>query len=289
MRKRILVVEDDAVQRSILAQFLNEQKFYVETAIDGLDAVQRARLGWFDIVLMDYRLPEVDGLAASRLIIDLTRDHGSPKIIALTSCPDAARQYGMHMEDIFFAVAAKPWSARAILDHIGEASDGADGGDRAGTYCVEALWPVARNDPGAEPDLSCRARRILLVEDDDLPRAAVTAALVARGYRVDQAKDGLEALLMIGNMSYDAAILDYALPKMNGAAAARLVHDLVARRDRPRLIALTANLGLVQDKVGGVPGAFDEIVAKSAGLDAVIDAVDRCLGRIPVQPGRSGS
>ncbi len=264
MRKRILVVEDDAMQRDVLAQFLNDQHFYVETAIDGLDAVQRARLGWFDVILMDCRLPEVDGVAASRLITDLTRDHGSPRIIALTGWPELAQQPD-GTAGVFFAIEPKPWAPETLLCHIHAAySDD-----------CETVWPPHRDVQPPSP--AQHSPRILLVEDDDMPRALVAAALTARGCHVDEAHDGLQAVLMMGETAYDAAIIDYALPKMNGAAAARLVQDLLARADRPKLIALTANPDLMRDKIDGLASAFSEIVAKSDGIDAVLAAVDRCI------------
>ena len=269
VRKRILVVEDDAMQRDVLAVFLSDQRFYVETAVDGLDAVQRARLGWFDVILMDCRLPEIDGLAASRLITDLTRDHGSPKIIALTGWPEMARVQSDGGDNVFFAVEPKPWHPETLLRHIGDTEKPSSS--------AEAIWPPRREDPCqdgvARPDSPC----ILLVEDDGAVRALVASALKARGYHVDEAADGLQAVLMMGEALYDAAVIDYDLPKMNGAAAARLVHDLLARADRPRLVALTASPGLMQDKIDGLAGAFSEIVAKSDGLDAVVAAVERCF------------
>jgi CheY-like chemotaxis protein len=269
VRKRILVVEDDAMQRDVLAGFLSDQRFYVETAVDGLDAVQRARLGWFDVILMDCRLPEIDGLAASRLITDLTRDHGSPKIIALTGWPEMARAQSDGVGHVFFAVEPKPWCPETLLQHIHD----------SGQHALPAnpSWPPRRAESGPECGARPDSPHILLVEDDGALRALVAAALKARGYHVDEAADGLQAVLMMGETAYDAAVIDYDLPKMNGAAAARLVQDLLARADRPRLVALTASPGMMQDKIDGLAGAFGAIVAKSEGLDAVLAAVDRCL------------
>ncbi len=270
MRKRILVVEDDAMQRDVLAQFLNSQQFYVETAVDGLDAIQRARLGWFDVILMDCRLPEVDGVAASRLITDLTRDHGSPKIIAVTGWPELAqRQPADAATSVFFAIEPKPWDPATLLRHIHAPAGGAARDE-------DTLWPPVR-DAGPHATVGHERAQILLVEDDDMPRALVSAALAARGYRVDEAEDGLQAVLMMGQIAYDAAIIDYALPKLNGAAAARLVQDLLARPDRPTLIALTASPAALRDKLSGLASAFCEIIAKSDGIEAVLGAVDRCV------------
>ena len=149
MRKRILVVEDDAMQRDVLAHFLNDQRFYVETAVDGLDAVQRARLGWFDVILMDCRLPEIDGIAASRLITDLTRDHGSPKIIALTAWPEMARPPADSGGSVFCAVEPKPWRPESLLRHIRDTERPCASAD--------AVWPPPRDhDTGLDSAGSTR-------------------------------------------------------------------------------------------------------------------------------------
>jgi CheY-like chemotaxis protein len=273
MRKRILVVEDDTQQRSVLENFLKGEKFYVETAVDGLDAVQRARLGWFDVILMDYRLPEVDGLAAARLIGDLTRDHGSPRIIALTACAAEVLQREAAPPKVFFAVEPKPWNPISLLARIDEANPAAGLPPEA-----ESSWPPPRAAPDRAPGRHLRkVSRILLVDDDDLPRAMLCTVLSSRGYQVDEAADGLQAVLMMGDEPYDAAILDFGLPKVNGVAAARLVRDLLAQAERPRLIALTANPTLVHDKEDGFASVFDEIIPKTAGLEAVIDAIEACL------------
>ncbi len=258
------------MQRDVLAQFLGGQDFYVETAVDGLDAVQRARLGWFDVILMDCRLPEVDGVAASRLITDLTRDHGSPKIIAVTGWPELARQPAGADGDMFFAVEPKPWDPATLLRHIHDPANGSE-------HDEDTLWPPNRLAAQNSADAIVDRPHVLLVEDDEVPRALVARALMARGCRVDEAQDGLQAVLMMGQTSYDAAIIDYALPKLNGAAAARLVQDLLARADRPKLIALTASPGAMRDKIDGLASAFNEIVAKSDGIEAVLAAVERCL------------
>lgn len=81
---RILLVEDNELNRDMLSRRLRRKGFEVEMAVDGLRGLEAARGGSFDLILMDLSLPEVDGWeAARRLKADpLTR---SIPIIALTA------------------------------------------------------------------------------------------------------------------------------------------------------------------------------------------------------------
>ncbi len=267
MRRRILVVDNDEQHRARLTALLGQQNLYVEAATDGLDAVQRARLGWFDVILMNTDIPEVDGIAAARLITVLTQDHGSPRIIALAGDPADLRQRCEGGRDAFFAIVARPCEADDVLEEIRRAT-----AENASRCCgQQTVWPSRRA-------ATARSRfRILLVDDDDAPRDVLGSLLSEQGYDVEPARDGLEALLMMGSSVYDAAVLDYDLPRMNGVAAARLVHDLLAGRDRPSLIALTATPAAVRERQRMSLPLFDDIIPKSVGFISVVGAVKRCL------------
>jgi len=82
---RILLVDDNAVNRKLGKRFLNQMKIEVEIAVNGVEAFNKATTEHFDLVLMDLQMPELDGIAATRNI----RASGSPgkdvPIIALTA------------------------------------------------------------------------------------------------------------------------------------------------------------------------------------------------------------
>lgn len=61
-KARILIAEDEKPQRELLAGFLKKEGFFVETASDGREAVEKIREDLFDIAFLDYRMPEMDGL-----------------------------------------------------------------------------------------------------------------------------------------------------------------------------------------------------------------------------------
>lgn len=83
--KRILVVEDNFVNREVITKFLEKMGFSVESVTDGKKAVERLRFELFDLVLMDCHMPEMDGFEATRLIrIEEGATRRTP-IIALTA------------------------------------------------------------------------------------------------------------------------------------------------------------------------------------------------------------
>jgi CheY-like chemotaxis protein len=85
---RILVVDDDDIQRSVLQAVLEASGFEVETVSSGRAAVQRILDGKYDLVLLDYQLPEIDGLTIARLVRGLMGEVARPRLIALTALTD---------------------------------------------------------------------------------------------------------------------------------------------------------------------------------------------------------
>ncbi len=81
---RILLVEDNEMNRDMLSRRLTRRGFTVEIAIDGAEGVRRALEGGWDLILMDMSLPEVDGWEATRQI-RAAGTTGAMPIIALTA------------------------------------------------------------------------------------------------------------------------------------------------------------------------------------------------------------
>lgn len=281
MSIRVLIVEDDGVQSGVLAAFLQGRGFYVETAENGLEAVRKARVGWFDIVLMDYHLPQVDGLGAAKLIAEFARISGRPKLIALTSAPDELSARKGCTEDVFDAMLSKPWTPDLLLSALAHAHAGAEAArdwtaiwkEVTPSNRLAALTPLA--DPPT-PHEEAERLRVLIVEDDQMMRMVLKGALESCGYEVAMASDGLQALRLNRQYMCDIAILDYQMPDMDGLATARLVYDLALTDLPPQVIGLTANPAALIKSEAGAASVFHEIVDKSAGVPEVLQAVKRC-------------
>lgn len=110
---RVLLVEDVEVNRLVTAELLERWGCQVSTARDGREGVEACATGTFDLVLMDLRLPDIDGLTASRLILQQARS-APPVLVALTANardldPRQWREAGLR------AVLGKPLRRDALL------------------------------------------------------------------------------------------------------------------------------------------------------------------------------
>jgi two-component system cell cycle response regulator DivK len=81
---KILLVEDNEMNRDMLSRRLTRKGYEVAIAVDGRDGVEKARAGGYDLVLMDMSLPEIDGWEATRLLREAAETKSVP-IIALTA------------------------------------------------------------------------------------------------------------------------------------------------------------------------------------------------------------
>ncbi|NTV70432.1 MAG: response regulator [Azonexaceae bacterium] len=107
--RRILLVEDEPINREIAENILAETGLSVETADDGEQAVALVRLNPYDLILMDVQMPTLDGLAATRLIRALPNGRQVP-VIAMTAnayAEDRARCLAVGMDD-FLTKPASP-------------------------------------------------------------------------------------------------------------------------------------------------------------------------------------
>ncbi|WP_092652915.1 response regulator transcription factor [Actinopolymorpha singaporensis] len=117
--------------------------------------------------------------------------------------------------------------------------------------------------------------RVLVVDDDDAVRLALSRALTRDGHEVAEAADGTEALEALGGGQPDVVILDVLMPEPNGLEVCRRVR---ARGDRVPILMLTAR-DLVEDRVAGLDAGADDYLVKPFALDELRARVRALLRR----------
>lgn len=114
---KVLVVDDDHLQREEIADFLTRQGIDVSVADNGFAAVHEIRNTRPRVVIMDMRMPGLDGLHVSRLVKDLEY---RPRIILVSGYPEYI--YRAHAEEAeIFAVLEKPVPLQALIRFVNDA------------------------------------------------------------------------------------------------------------------------------------------------------------------------
>lgn len=122
------------------------------------------------------------------------------------------------------------------------------------------------------PDITAR---ILLVEDDDATRRALTANLTAHGYEVRQADSGEEALLLWAKGRPDLVLLDLGLPGIDGLAVVRHI-----RREATTPIVVLSARDQERDKVAALDAGADDYLTKPFGMAELHARVRVALRRV---------
>ncbi|WP_442968253.1 response regulator [Pseudorhodoferax sp.] len=269
--RRALVVDDNAHAAQVLSELLAAQAFEVRTVLSGAEAVAQVREAFdagtpFDIVMLDWQMPGMDGLQTAARIRALGMVP-VPRMVVVTA-------YGRE-EVIRSAQEAgidhlmlKPVSASVLFDTMmrvlgdsGEAAASGTGADQERrTPALHALEPL-------------RGARILLVEDNELNQQVACELLRAAGFVVDLAADGQQALDCIarsaepGAAPYDVVLMDMQMPVLDGVSATRVVRQDARHATLP-ILAMTAN-AMAADRQRCLEAGMQDFVAKPIEPDAL--------------------
>ena len=240
----VLVIDDDRIAIEHAEIILGQIGIRCETAESGWEGVDKVRVRHgrredYDLILVDWRMPEMDGIETTRQIRNIVGN--KIPIIILTSfnwddIADEAKAAGV---DTFVA---KPLFAGSVMDEFRKAFR-------------------RKNELLEKKTADLKGKRVLLAEDVGVNAEIIMMLLSIREMEADLAKNGKMALELFAAHEpgwYDAILMDMRMPEMDGLEATRLIRASGhADAKSIPIIALTAN-------------AFDEDVQRSlqAGLNA---------------------
>ena len=255
--KRVLLVEDDARQRESVVQLIGDDDIEIMAVESGEEALNLLRTTVFDCMIIDLKLPDMQG---RELLQRMSSEHivAFPPAIVYTGrnlTRDEEADLLRYSRSIIIKGARSP---ERLLDEV-----------TLFLHKVEselslerqAMLKTARNR-----DRFFEGRRILLVDDDVRNIFALTSALEQKGVEVEIGRDGFEAISKLNEVAdIDLVVMDVMMPGLDGLEATRRI-----RRD-PRfeklpIIAITAK-AMKDDQEQCLKAGASDYLAKPIDLD----------------------
>ncbi len=272
---RVLVADHDPGSCEYATLILKRLGVMAEWVLSGSAAVDRVLSAWrredsYDVVFMDWKMPDVDGIEATRRI----RKHVGPDtVIIIISAYDwseiehEAREAGAN------AFISKPMLQSSIYNTL---------------LSVTGTAEPSKQDAGT-PDFS--GRRFLLAEDNELNREVAVELLKMAGMSVDTVEDGGEAVKAFAASepgTYDGILMDVQMPTMDGYEATRRIR----RMERPDasipILAMTAN-AFAEDVAAALESGMNGHIGKPIDIEVLFKTLSDVLEGRPRPSGERPS
>ena len=264
-RLRVLVVDDHPAAREILQESLISVVSRVNVVASGEEALaairHRSAAEPYDIVFMDWRMPDMDGLQTSRLIkSDETLQH-QPAIVLVTAFGrEEVREEAERLQLEGFLV--KPVTRSTIVDTLMNVF--AD--EREETDVVEA------GNAG-----TLRGARILLTEDNDINQQIAVELLEGAGATVKVAGNGRVAVEILSNgprpPPFDVILMDLQMPEMDGYQATTKLRSETRFATLP-IIAMTAH-ATIEERQRCLAAGMNDHISKPIDPGNLLETVGR--------------
>ncbi len=224
---KVLVVDDNATSRQILQEILESFSFEVFLAASGqaaLAEIERVdRDKPFELVIMDWKMPGMDGIEAAGRIKTHKQLSKIPAIVLVTAYgrEDIMRQADQIGLDGFLI---KPVSSSMLFDAVMQAL-GKE---------LHDISPAGRpNEPSAGQLKAIYGARVLLVEDNEINQQVAKEILEGAGLTVTIANNGQEAVDLVKSAEFEAVLMDVQMPVMDGYTATRQIRMWEAENLKP--------------------------------------------------------
>jgi signal transduction histidine kinase/CheY-like chemotaxis protein/HPt (histidine-containing phosphotransfer) domain-containing protein len=278
---RVLVVDDNVTNRSILEHQLTAWQIRYTSAADGFQALlklhQAATDGApFDLAILDMQMPFLDGLKLARAIT-AEPTLSATRLVMLTSVAEHPDEETQRLAGLS-ACLDKPVRQSQLYACLTGA------GKRP---AAAQPMPDAPSPASAEEESRVR---ILLAEDNVINQEVALGQLEQLGYTADIVGNGREALAALARKTYDLVLMDCQMPELDGYSATAQIrereHAFAASGGKPArlpIIAMTANV-MPHDRAKCLAAGMDDYVGKPVEVAQLKAAIARALDGSPAEP-----
>ncbi len=275
---KVLVVDDNSAAREILAEALQGITGHVDMASSGAEALaavkQHDLSAPYDLVFMDWRMPGMDGLQATRRIKSDETLRQQPDIVMVTAfgreeVREEAERLGI--DDFLVKPVTKSMLVDTLVTLFAPTSD--------------ETAQAAGNEPHSA---RLNGARILLAEDNEINQQIAVELLEGAGAHITVSNNGLEAVALLCQKpaGYDLILMDLQMPEMDGYQATAKIRS-EARFAKLPIIAMTAH-ATMEEKQRCLAAGMNDHISKPIDPDALFETVGRYYQPASVTHGKTG-
>ena len=269
--KKALVVDDKENVRAVFKDMLQNIGFSVKVFASAGKAIKDIEIedkkgSPYDVVLIDWKMPDITGIEATRIIQQqLDLKFSQPAIVMATG-------YNVEHElentnDIHLAsILHKPFSASDLYDSILIS---------IGKNEINQNLKIIQTDKKNNGNQILAGTHILVVEDNSINQEIIQELLHAENIKTTIANNGLEAIELVKGESFDCVLMDMQMPQMDGIEATQKIRKDKDLEGLP-IIALTAN-AMRGDREKAIAAGMNDYISKPIDIDELFTALIKWL------------
>jgi two-component system, sensor histidine kinase and response regulator len=264
----VLVADDNALAALLLAEMLQAHSLRVKVVSTGRQALEEVvrcagaeASERYQLVFLDWRMPDLDGLETARLIREALSSAQAPAVIITTAFENA------RVVDQGAAIGVRAFLAKPVLPRMLQSR-------------LEDVF--GSPEEGAAPG-RLRGARVLLAEDHPINQEIAREILERSGALVTIAGNGHEAVQAVlqAEHPFDLVLMDIQMPVMDGFQATALIREESSGKNLP-IIAMTAN-ALSDERERCLSAGMSDHIAKPIDLEELFQVLNKWLSRAPVR------
>jgi len=264
---RVLIVDDNEVNRRILEYYVKNWGMIPETASSAKEALEKAIAAYhrgepFDVAIVDYMMPEEDGFSLAKKLKS-QEVTANIRLILLTSL--TRQGLGKQSKEVgFVGFLTKPVRQSHLYDCIAMVMGLKEDSDTLVTR--HTIAETKRK----------KKKRVLLVEDNPVNQKVSALLLEKLGLSVDIASNGKEAVEAVKKNDYDLIFMDCQMPEMDGYEATKKIRELGGKKGKVVIIAMTAH-ALEGDREKCIAAGMDDYIAKPVKKEKLEEILKKWL------------
>ncbi len=269
--RRALVIDDLPEAQSALVHMLERFGMQTEAAACGADGIRLAAAATaagrpFDVWLIDWQMPGLDGLETLRQLRLLDGSRNTPGIIMSAADGSQLERHAAGVQDML----TKPVSMSALYELLLRV---------LGRYDAK---PAAENR--AQPWRAPPGVRVLLAEDNPINQDIARELLGMVGIEADVVDTGVAAVAKARDARFALILMDVQMPEMDGVDATKAIRQLPGMADLP-IVAMTAN-AFAKDREACLEAGMNDHLSKPVIAHELYRVLEKWL---PAQAGEVGT